>query len=270
MMLILFLSTALAADATAQVAPEVGKAREKLERILARAEFQQWKRREERKMVDKTSFIERWADQLKWFDGYFSWLNNKMFTFWDWIRDLWKRWFGSGRDRSPGESGGMGTAQLLQAAGWIVLISLVPLLTYVIVQVSRNTHVPTSARILSRELVRDALDSGQALSLSKQEWMEVADTLQEEGDFRSLYRALYLALLSGLHQRGSIDFRLSRTNWHYVQRFRGTPADQQIFGSLTELFDDVWYGGREAPRSRIEEFRQQVRTLLAQTGDSRG
>ena len=117
-------------------------------------------------------------------------------------------------------------------------------------------------RVLSRQGVRRALDEGEALAMSSPQWIREAERLAGTKDFRAVYRALYLALLSGLHRGGKIDFRPTRTNWTYVARFGGPPQERQSFHDLTTIFDDVWYGSRPAGPHTIELLRDQVVRLV--------
>ena len=91
--------------------------------------------------------------------------------------------------------------------------------------------------------------------------MGEADRLAAEQDFRAVYRALYLALLSGLHTAGKIEHSLTRTNWTYVQRYRGPGEERQTFGDLTALFDRVWYGRKPADGNDLPTIQQKVATL---------
>ena len=87
-------------------------------------------------------------------------------------------------------------------------------------------------------------------------------------EFRAVYRALYLALLSGLHAANKIDFRKTRTNWTYVRGYRGPEPEKVTFTSLTALFDRVWYGEQPAAQSSIPEVRRRVAWLLAKESPS--
>jgi len=120
------------------------------------------------------------------------------------------------------------------------------------------------ARIVSRERVAQALADGDALAFGSARWLAEADRLAAESEFRAVYRALYLALLSGLHAANRIDFRRTRTNWSYVRHYRGAEPGKAVFSSLTLLFDRVWYGQQLAARASISELRRQVAWLLTE------
>ena len=92
--------------------------------------------------------------------------------------------------------------------------------------------------------------------------MEQAVRLAQGGDHRMAFRAMYLALLSGLHSAGVIRYRRQQTNWAYVQSFDGPAARRELFVELTGRFDEVWYGLREPDDASFERLRGQVDTLL--------
>ncbi|MDH5509136.1 MAG: hypothetical protein OEZ32_02160 [Nitrospinota bacterium] len=119
------------------------------------------------------------------------------------------------------------------------------------------------AVVLSREKVKEALESGQALALDTDGWMNEADRMGAEGDFRAMYRAIYLGLLSGLHESGRIDFRKNRTNWVYVNGYKGSLAERADFGALTETFDQVWYGLKPAEGVSLDEVKAMAGRLLS-------
>ena len=113
-----------------------------------------------------------------------------------------------------------------------------------------------------------ALAEGEALAFQSPEWLDEADRLAAEREFRAVYRALYLALLSGLHAANKIDFRKTRTNWTYVRGYRGPEPEKAAFTSLTALFDRVWYGEQPAAHSSIPDLRRRVAWLLAKESPS--
>lgn len=156
------------------------------------------------------------------------------------------------------------TGDIWKRVGWIALTILVILICYFLIRRLMMTPPPlTTARVLSREAIQEAMESGEALALAPDEWMDEARRLAAEQNFRAVYRALYLALLSGLHSNGKIEHSRNRTNWYYVQHYRGPDGERPMFEHLTDLFDRVWYGHKQAPESRLEELQQQVKLLTA-------
>ncbi len=110
--------------------------------------------------------------------------------------------------------------------------------------------------------VKKALDEGDALAQNADAWLSLAQQLGQDGDWRMAYRAMYLALLSGLHETGRIHFRKSLTNHAYVNRYRGPKEEMQIFSTLTDIFDRVWYGDKPVSAETRAGIDIQMRALL--------
>ena len=127
---------------------------------------------------------------------------------------------------------------------------------------SAKSGQPHGARVLTQEDVRTALESGDALALDGSQWLAEGQRLANAGEFRPVYRAMYLALLSGLHGAGKIEYRRQRTNWTYVARFRGSDSERSTFAELTSLFDDVWYGLKEAQHANLDMIGAKVSALV--------
>lgn len=229
-----------------------------LEEILTRFPYQRWQRRQDRAKglavnPEETEFGTRFAKALKdMLDSFFSWLRSVMPT------------------TNPFPKNGMNfdfasLASILQLIGWIaVALGLVAMVIFAVRTWRSGAPGASSARVLSREQVRRALETGEALALDSPQWLSEADRLANETDPRLVYRALYLALLSGLHTAGKIDFRRNRTNWVYVTRYRGSEGEKSIFSRLTDDFDRLWYGLEPAHREQIDSLRSAVVKLVSQ------
>jgi len=186
--------------------------------------------------------------------------------------DEWLEWLRRSTDReapersrrSGGDGGSSGLPDLLRLFGYGLVGVVAVFVVYLIIQVIRESRGRgRPARVLSREQVQEALAAGDALALGSPQWLQEAERLAREGDFRAVYRALYLALLAGLHARSRIDFRRNRTNWTYVRGFRGPAEQKATFSSLTDLFDRVWYGLEAATGTSLDGIRSQMGSLMA-------
>lgn len=195
-----------------------------------------------------------------------NWINDLITVLVDW-RDKVINWFKGlwpDFDEPPLPSG-----DLLPAAGtffkylaWVLASVLIVFMVIVMVRLFRGGLRKGQAQVISRERLREALDQGEALAADSSQWIEEATRQAEQDDLRLAYRAMYLALLSGLHKRRSIDFHRQRTNWTYVNHFRGTQDHRIAFADLTTLFDDVWYGLGQPHRQKLQEVRLEIDDLL--------
>lgn len=239
-------------DPAAQPATKI-EPHEHLRQILQRPMYQRWKLRW--KMASEPSgFGEAVRNAL---NDYKHWLQENLFP--GWPRKTRGR---SDRRRFSG----MGRSLLivtLKFLGWAAMAAAIIFLALVLHRWLRGGRFEgRSARILSRDRMRKALESGEALAMEIPAWFAEAERLAAEGDFRAVYRALYLALLSRLHALQKIDFRRNRTNWIYVKQFRGPEHERRSFSSLTALFDRVWYGLMPARDASIVTLKEQIAQLL--------
>jgi hypothetical protein len=235
--------------------------REKLDEILARPLYQRWHLRQMR--------VEQKDQKITLMDGIEEELERLIKRFFDWLENLLKNIIPRNAPNIPAASWIdklMSMAQTLKVVGYVVLAVALLAIAFWLYRAWRSTdRSPRGSKILSREQVRIALDSGQALAMDSQSWLQQAEQLANESDLRAVYRAIYLALLSGLHAAGKIDFRQARTNWTYVNHYRGPGEERETFSSLTKLFDQVWYGHRPAEMVRLAEVRTSVLKLVHDT-----
>jgi hypothetical protein len=193
-------------------------------------------------------------------DGLTQWLKHALRP----IRDFLK-WIFSSRSGGPSmptvNSGAL--SSMLKFLAWAVVGVVAIFLAILLIRTVRAGPTQTTiANVLSREQVQAAMESGDALALGTGQWLDESRRLAAEQDFRAVYRALYLALLSGLHRAGKIEHDRNRTNWTYVRHYHGPAPERDQFSDLTELFDRVWYGRKQAEGSSLEQLRLNVETLV--------
>ena len=69
-----------------------------------------------------------------------------------------------------------------------------------------------------------------------------AETLSQEGDYRSAVRFLYLSALLSIAERGIIRFDVSKTNREVLQSVHHQPDLVTPLKDVIDVFDRVWYG----------------------------
>ncbi len=149
----------------------------------------------------------------------------------------------------------------------IILALIAGIFLLINMLVSRNPKITTPQSSADRRDISEALQEGDALALESDQWLNKAREFESSGEFRLMYRALYLALLAGLHEKGKIRFRRSATNYTLVRGFTGNQSDRTTFGTLTDRFDHVWYGWKVYPAQTTEDLKSAMATLL--TGENR-
>ena len=179
-----------------------------------------------------------------------SWLRN-MFTaigrWMRWLYDFYKQLF---PDSSPsGDSGDakwsvnpnllrwamIGAAVL--AAGCVVMILLSRRREKVKKAVAVAVPVPgvnlEDENVSAEQLVED-------------EWLRMADQCAADGDFRLAMRAVHLAGLRYLGEKGFVTLQPAKTGMEYgreiARRLREMPAAVEGFGSGLRQYEGVWYG----------------------------
>lgn len=106
-------------------------------------------------------------------------------------------------------------------------------------------------------------DPMSALSRPPESWAGLADELAARGELREAIRHLYLALLARLHREGAIDYDPARSNWDYLQGFKGPLDVLGRFRELTRRFDFAWYGNLEVNPAAYAAFRDTAQPMLA-------
>ncbi|MBX9656715.1 DUF4129 domain-containing protein [bacterium] len=232
------------------------------DRVMQQPIYHRWELRQKRVessgTLEETTWSKRAELLQNWLLDHTQWIGKV----WEWIVDWWNSWF-ERPQKSGGSGSGGGFGSFLHWAGWLLVAVVVGSLLILLYRLWMTTRLEgKQAKVLSRRQIRDALQSGEALAMSSSDWLAEGEKWGNEQDRRLVFRALYLGLLSGLHQQGRIDFRRNRTNWVYVSRFRGSEDLRDEFASLTSLFDEVWYGGIESSEQNIDPVKAQVKRLL--------
>lgn len=228
-------------------------ARRQLAQVMQDPMFHRWQLRQQRAAGKSPAMLKSILQEAaKWRNELLHWLGSIM-------PHPSSNWFGGGNS-----STGMEIVAILRWVAYIIGGVLLLLLLIVIVRALRSSRQTGSTQIVSRQRIREALEKGEALATDSPQWIEEANRLAQEKDLRLAYRAMYLALLSGLHDRRAITFHQHRTNWTYVQHFQGPQGQCQAFSRLTSLFDDVWYGLRVPTAEKLVAVKAQVDHLLGE------
>ncbi|MBI2685155.1 MAG: DUF4129 domain-containing protein [Acidobacteria bacterium] len=179
----------------------------------------------------------------QWLRGFFETIARWM----QWLYDFYKKLF---PDDPPnletGNSRWSVNAQLLRwamigaavlAAGCVVLI----LLTRRKEAKRKKTAEPVVVPAI--DLEDDSVSAGQ---LVEDEWLRMADQYASGGDFRLAMRAVHLAGLRYLGEKGLVTLQPAKTGMEYgrelARRLRDVPAALSGYGSGLRQYEVVWYG----------------------------
>lgn len=178
-----------------------------------------------------------------------------------WLRDLWNklfRWRGS-------PAGGEGIA-LTQLVLFILVVALAALITLAVIRLIRVWRpAPVAAAQPVAAVPRIELEHAHAAQLPADEWTRLAVELLGRGELRAALRALYLAQLALLADRGLLTLARFKSNRDYQReldrRAHALPGLVAQFSDAVRLVDRVWYGRHPVDRATVERFAGSVEAL---------
>ncbi len=179
----------------------------------------------------------------------------------DWIEEAARRAFERNRPSRAAE----GDSDFFQRLGSTTSLVLVALIAGVVVwflvilyrkyrgkeKVEEVEDVPSGAIDLSSEDI-------VATQLHEDEWLRLAREQIEKGEERLAIRALFLATLAHLGERGLLKIARSKSNRDYRGelglRARSLGNLRRAFDENTDLFEEVWYGLHRLGSGAVEDY----------------
>ncbi|MCB1076670.1 MAG: DUF4129 domain-containing protein [Verrucomicrobiae bacterium] len=179
------------------------------------------------------------------------------------LESLMKRLFENDGARSrrhgtPGE----GVAEGIGIFAKVLLIAVVAaLITWVIILIVRRAGhakpLPLDDGGLAGPIDLES-ETILATQLPEDEWMRLAREQIAKGEHRLAVRALFLASLAHLGDRGLLGIARFKSNRDYVRELllkaRSLPELRAAFGENVRLFEWVWYGLHEIGQDSIDRF----------------
>ena len=227
------LSRSLRATLEKQSLPETSTARERLQQILARGEYQP----EE----EKDSAIQGWLKKIR--QKINEWLAKLFF----------------GKSPSLGSSPGS-----LQVVRWIIILALVASLVWATILLLRRFQL-RQIKLKGDEIeeVREILGEQLDADVTADDLLKAAADLARQGQYRLAIRRAYLALLYELEQRGKLHLHRAKTNRDYLNELRAETLIHPPVTNLTNAYERVWYGDGTATMDDyagfIDRYREVVR-----------
>lgn len=100
--------------------------------------------------------------------------------------------------------------------------------------------------------------------LSPAEWMTEAEAAEAQGNWREGLRCRHRSLVTELMERDAIHTSPGQTAGEIELTVAVTvPAAHAPMSDATDLFKDVWYGGREAGPTERDRFAQLAQNVLS-------
>jgi hypothetical protein len=172
-----------------------------------------------------------------------NWLQNALRRLSRFLEDLL-----SGPDRGTMQGPTLGP--WVEYVAWGVLGALLLAFAYLVIR-----HLRWKAALRRETLA--VLDDDEP-ERSVDEWLELARSRGEAGDFRGAVRCLYLACLLKFDEAGVARFDRGQTNWEHLARIEVSPRRPANldFRAVTREFDRIWYGRIVRGKQDYELFLQ--------------
>ncbi|MCP5539444.1 MAG: DUF4129 domain-containing protein [Akkermansiaceae bacterium] len=252
-------------DAPPSAAPTPDELRSSIEETLRRKPYQ-W-RMPRQTLAD--------ADDPE--AGEQSWLARRMTEFansvenlfkaiGDWIDDLLNR--RKPRPKPGGDGLGAVGEGIGAVAKLLLFLGLGALIAWIIFILAKHYRQPVaSAAIADGASGPVDLESENivASQLPEDEWMRLAREQIAKGEHRLAIRALFLASLVHLGERGLLKIARFKSNRDYTRELelkaRALPEVRSAFGENVGLFEWVWYGLHEIGDDAVDRFTQNYERL---------
>lgn len=189
--------------------------------------------------------------------------------------ELLERLFGGNKEkRAMGDFKGWGAFGIV---GSILTVVLLLLIVGVAVKMILNRRAQVGTLETQVE-VAGAIDLESeavvATQLPEDEWMRMAQDKIGAGEYRLAVRALFLASLAHLGERGLLKVARFKSNSDYrgelSLKARSMPAVVDAFSENIGLFEWVWYGLHEVGNESVEHFTsnyERITLMTAQAGE---
>ena len=205
---------------------------------------------------------------MSWFRQASRWVNQKIKGLVDWLDKLFEK-PDNALEPGGGTAGSVSSLRLLLIGLAAVIVALAAVLFYRSWSRARTLRSAAPAqRPLTRVNVADENVAADAMEESG--WLNLADELIAQGDYRLALRALHLGGLRYLGGRGVITLARWKSGYEYQReidrRLRQAPQVSQLFGGSLLQFEMVWYGRHTATPEAVLAVRdrwKEIRTHAA-------
>ncbi len=210
------------------------------------------------------------AEQL---EGMVDFLGRVRETVRQFFRDLFDRQPNPAPRSEPRSFDGSGLLTLFRVIVIVVAVGLVAWIIFLIVEKLRETPAEASDSDIEVDTIDLESEDLLATDLSEKEWVELAHEKTGEGDPRLAMRALFLASLASLNEKGLLLIKKEKSNRDYRHELRRKAHRSGVsvldFAGLVRHFEDVWYGSHEADSDSLAAMQLTHRKLFERVPEDR-
>jgi hypothetical protein len=121
----------------------------------------------------------------------------------------------------------------------------------------------TAARQRLRVTLGEGLSPTTMWDREANDWQRQAETHAAAGEWRDAVHCLYWAAIVLLEGRRAWRHNPTRTPREYVRLLRAGSTQQTALRALTQIFERVWYGLREADAAEFQRAQACFATIAA-------
>ncbi len=197
-------------------------------------------------LTDALEKIRGWAQKMgKWIWGILEWVGEHLFPSID----------------RPAALPGVNWLASLHGLAYVLLALALCALAVLLLRVwrqrvNRASSVEAEPVVTAEDLEEEHLTAD---ALPEDRWLEMAQELIQQGEFRLALRALFLGTLARLSRLELVTIRRFKSNRDYQRelerRAHAYPGTPETFDKNVLLFESAWYGEHEVTQWTIEEFR---------------
>ncbi|NTW36682.1 MAG: hypothetical protein HGB17_11230 [Syntrophobacteraceae bacterium] len=193
---------------------------------------------------------------IGWAGDGWKWIQANTLRILDWLEG----WIPRSRDNDPQRAT---TAENVQA--WLgSLMALFLVSAFVLVRrgyvLPRRNRIPTRSEDHTPALTDPDLNREDILAdeLPISQWMALAGECLTKGELRLGLRALHLASMTHLAERGFLSITQSKSNREYTtelsRRAHALPGLIRGFSANTLIVERIWYGSHSLEKESLERF----------------
>lgn len=222
--------------------------------VLSRLEYS-WRlpRVKEEGSSEKRGFL---YDLLQTIGNWLKKAGDALERFSQWLMDLLKKLFPGGKTESEETSGGIPGSLILYLLIFAGAVGAALIIQKIFHSRSQDEPGKTPSPTLATTDLED--ENIMASDLPENEWMAMAKDLLDRGEVRLGIRAMYLASLAHLAEKGIISLARHKTDREYERELalRGEvlAGITSAFTDLTGIFERTWYGMHTVSNQTLEFY----------------